>query len=493
MPITKETIANAKNNSVALARFFIEDYEHFVLDKNRELFIYDNGIYKEVDNKLFDEYFMGFLKKYNITETWKLNKISEVKRAVYAMGVLPIVEFDNYDNLICFKNCILNLDKMEENNLSPKYYFTTMVGVDYKADALRAENFVKFLKTVFTLKTGEPDIDTIDNIIKIGGYLLYPQNRLELMFLFLGGGSNGKSILILIFKMFFGEENISHLDLNTLSSKSLEREQLIGSRLNVTTEAKSNNVDSEMIKQIISSETIQITKKNKKAVNYTPRTKLVVASNTQPFFNDTTHGLYRRIYPITFKNRFVTNIKYKKIHNPALKRIFKLKDKKKLLAQMENEKSGVLNIFLVGLKSLRNNNWQLSMSQNSDETLSEYEKSGDSVSHFLTEFYQETPEDSENGLTLEEILQEYREWYRANVSERSLNYSAQSLGRKIKELWRVEPQRKYIGGGKRQSSYPLERKYYVDGTSDGNNAEGGVNNEKTLSQGSINFEKQQNN
>lgn len=493
LPDNKESASNAKGNSVAMARFLMMEYPHMALDKNRELFIYNKGIYEEVDDRKFDELYMSFVKKNNITEIWKINRINEIKRAIHAMGKLPIVEFDAYKSLLCFKNCIIDLKEMKRHEFSPKYYFTTRVDVDYNDEAEYPKTFADFLETTFTLKSGQPDVDTMNNVIKIGGYLLYPQNNLEKMFLFLGEGSNGKSILIAIFEMFFDKKNISYLDLDTLSSSSsLEREKLIGSRLNTTTEAKSKHLDSEMIKKIISSEGITITRKFRTPVDYKPTTKLIVASNTQPSFSDTTHGLYRRIFPITFSNRFVPEAEYKITPMTKAKRIFVAKDKNKLMEKIYQERSSILNLFLGGLKKLLDDKWQLKMSKNSDDTLEDYKNTGDTVSFFLTEFFVEDFDKDGEGLTAEDILLDYRGWYRANVTEQPLKYSVQSLGRKIRELWRIDTKRKYIGPNKRDSFYPLKRRNYAEESiealsGDGDNKKTKPEVKKEISQDEIEF------
>jgi len=353
---------------------------------------------------------------------------------------------------------------MKQFPFSPDYYFTSRVNISYSEVPIKTPVFTEFLQSTFTDKKGNPDQETINNIIRIGGYLFYPQNRLELMFLFLGEGANGKSILITLFEMFFDQENVSYLDLDTLSSKSLERESLIGSRLNTTTEAKSSKMDSEMIKKIISSEGLEVTRKNRKSIKYIPITKLVVASNTQPYFNDTTHGIYRRIFPVTFRNRFVNELEYKTIHMPEAKRIFLGKDKKKIMNGFKDEISGILNLFLGGLNDLRKKKWQLKMSENSEETLSDYKNSGDYVTHFLLEFYKEDNDKNWIGISADEILKEYRYWYHANVAETPLKYGIQSLGRKIKDLWRIEPVRKHVESGKRATFYPIKKKHYATTT-----------------------------
>jgi putative DNA primase/helicase len=474
MSDNNKRVEDAAKNSVSLARFFLEETPNLVLDKAAlngglgpaDFYYYENGIYNYLGGKVFDEWIMRFLVKYNITHIWKANRLAEIQRAMAALGMLKELEFDTYDNLVCLKNGILNLDTWEFMPHSKDFAFRTMVDVDYNANATieQCPEFINFLKDLFLDDDGTADQETINNIIRIGGYLLYPQNRLEQMFLFLGEGSNGKSLLIDTFCMFFSKNNISYLDLNTISTtSSLERERLIGSRINITTEAKSNNADSEVIKKIISSEGIEIHRKFAKAVPYKPITKLVVASNTNPYFNDSTHGLFRRIFPITFPNRFVPQDEYD-LKKGKKKRIFVAKDGQKLRKIFQKEKTAILNLFLSGLKSLRANGWRLVKSLNSLTTMEDYKDAADTAALFLKDHYEENEADKDGimGITTEEILAHYRCWYRENVSEKPLNYSSPAIGRKIRELFRVESKRIYHTNGTRKTVFSLKPKSYVE-------------------------------
>ena len=468
--VIKKSIKSAANNSVALARFFLEEYPDLVIDKvamggrdgSIDLYYYKDGIYTFLFEQKFDMFLMDFLNNNGLSHIWKIGRINEIRRAIIALNVIPVVEFDAYDNLLCFKNGILNLDNLRLIGHDKKYYFRTQIDIDYKKSDESCPNFVEFLKSLFTDGKNECDQETVSNIVRIGGYLLYPQNRLKKMFLFLGEGSNGKSLLIDIFCIFFAKENISYLDLNTLSQgDSKERERIIGSRINVTTEAKSNNVDSEMIKKIISSEGIEIHRKFLKSIPYKPVAKLVVASNTNPYFNDSTHGIYRRIFPITFANRYVSKEDYLLTKTPEKKRIFLAKDEYELMDNFKKEKAAILNLFLNGLRDLRNHGWQLKNTVNSRMTMKAYKESSDTAALFLIEHYEEA-DDFITGPTVEEILSHYRSWYRDNVTERPLKYSVVALSRKIKELFRIESNRIYLTGGGRKTIFPLKEKNYVE-------------------------------
>jgi putative DNA primase/helicase len=476
-------IKNSASDSVVLARAFKEEYKYFVLDKialagkaggsgTPEVYLYNeqSGIYNFIDAYRFDCLLMKFLTKYELTKVWKANRLAEIKRAFLSFGELDEVEFDSYDNLLCLDNGILNLDTYDVSPYSPSLYFRTKISVAYDKEIKSAPNFVDFLKSCFINRHGEVDEDTVTNLIRIGGYLLYPKNKLRLMFLFLGEGSNGKSLLMDIYSMFFSEANISYLDLDTISSLGLEREALINSRINITTEAKSSNMNAEMIKKIISSEGIMITRKNRLAVAYRPITKIIVASNINPYFNDTTHGIYRRIFPVTFGNRFEPLNEYQKHTRPELKNIYLAKDEDEMRANFRAEKSAILNMFLIGLKSLRDNGWQLKKTFNSQAAMEDYKSSSDTIGFFLSNYYEEMTEEERklenitdvSGYSADEVLAYYREWYRHNVMDKALNFSVQSMGKKIKELFRCDSIRKYTTDGDRATYYLIKKKNHTE-------------------------------
>jgi len=474
-----QAIRNSEKNSVAIARFFLEEYPYFVLDKialegdgdgkggTYELYDYDpnSGLYKYIDDSQFDRYYMNFILKYGIDKIWKINRINEIKRAIFALNKLPEVEFDSKETLLLLNNGIYDIIKDELYEFSPTIYFRTKIDVDYERGAT-SRAFAQFLMDCFRLSENTYDIETVESLIKIGGYLLYPKNKLKLMFLFLGEGSNGKSILSDIYQMFFHKGGITHLDLNTLSSSSsLEREKIIGSRFNVTTEAKSDKLDSEMIKKIISSEGIMVTRKFKVAVSYRPITKILVASNMNPYFNDTTHGIYRRIHPVTFPNRFVPKAEYRKFVNPEKKNIYLARDEDEMFEEFRKDKSGIFNMFIAGLRKIIDNNWQLEKSANSQATLDEYKDASDNLGYFLRQYYEEFDEESDEdspGVSANEVLEHYRIWHRDNVSETALRLGVQSIGKKIKELFRVESKRSYINKKDRVSLYPIKRINYAE-------------------------------
>lgn len=464
-----KAVKSAKDDMIALANLIIESSDAIVrtagdlaMDEDPAIYLYNGRCYDMLMENNFYKLLYDFFNEYELTKLWKTTKMNEIRLAMEASDKIKTVEMDMHEHHICLRNGILDLNTMKLQPHSPDFYFTTYVNIDYDPKQQDAPNFVEFLQTTFD-EFGRTDTETIDNIIRIGGYLLYPQNKLNLMFLFLGDGANGKSLLLEVFQMFFNKRNVSFLDLSTLASPtSLERERIIGSRLNITSEAKGAEIESDMIKRIISGEGIEVTRKFRKPISYRPICKMVVASNDTPFFNDVSHGIFRRLFPITFRNKFVPADQYKYVEDPKLKRTYPAKDYIELVHAFEKEKSAILNIFLTGLKMLLDSNWSIDPSANSKKTKQEYQEVPDKARAFLEENYIPSKDETTDIIY---ILEDYRAWYKMNVSENNLRFSSVTLGKKIKELFNLDSIRisKYANGQQvRSRVYKIRRKTYED-------------------------------
>jgi putative DNA primase/helicase len=297
---------------------------------------------------------------------------------------------------------------------------------------------------VFTNDDGSPDFATIDNIIQLGGYLLYNQIKMEKMFIFYGGGSNGKSILIdYIYKPFFPKQFTSSLSLNILSDdSSFNREPLIYSRVNFATEQKASDLESDELKKIITGEDVEILRKyNPKPLNHKTNTKLVVSGNRFMRFKDTSEGLRRRLMIFNFMNRFETNpMKYKKIVQPHKQRIFPAGNKDAMIEGLKEELPAILNTFLDGLRILRDNNWTFLESENNESVYKEYLNEADYLGTWLEETFV-VDNDSTEYHTSKEILLMYKDWWEYNFPDKKFDTSTKLIGRRINDVFRVDSQK----------------------------------------------------
>lgn len=422
-----KAIAKEFKDHVVMAMRIVEDYPDMV-SCQENLYRFNGKCYDLLSDKALDGIFLEFCMRHGVTKAWK--NISSIIRALLVYPKIKTIDAMNaYDNLICLNNGVLNIHTKEFSAHAPEFYFDSFVNVDYSAEATECPDFIKYLNSTFN-----DDKETIVNIIRLGGYLLDTSCAAERMFLFDGSGANGKSVLINTFQLFFADDQITPLSLDKLASDSFSKELLIKSRVNFCAEQKKSYLDSEEIKKIITGDKIEIERKFKIALTFTPKTKLIVACNGLPKFNDTTHAIYRRLLLVRFHNQYLSPVEYGKLKNPSRINAH-LKDLD-LFDKIKDEKSAILNLFISGLVDLRKNKYQFIESGDSIEAMLAFKRDSDTVREFLEDNY-EVDEDCKTPLRY--IFEHYRNWYHYNVQDSGvIKFRINEMGKRLSEVLGVK-------------------------------------------------------
>jgi P4 family phage/plasmid primase-like protien len=420
-------IVRNQKDPIQMAMFLVEEYPNLIRCQEN-IYKYNGKCYDLLSDKDLDEMFLTFCINYGVTSAWK--NIGSVVRAFLVYPKIRKVEkMNDYPQLLNLNNGILNIHTKEFIKHDPSYNFDSFVAIDYNAEDKSCPVFLKYLTNTFN---GQKD--TITNIIRLGGYLLDTSCAAEKMFLFDGGGSNGKSVLINTFQMFFSEDQITPLSLDKLASDSFSKELLIKSRVNFCAEQKKGFLDSEELKKIITCDKMEINRKFKVSLSFTPKCKIISASNGKPTFKDNSYAIYRRILIVNFPNKYVSDIEYAKIKNPTSCHVF-LKDKT-LLDKIKLELSAILNLFIEGLLDLRANNYEFIESEDSVVAMNEYKRDSDTVREFLEDNY-EIDEDAKT--PLREIYDYYKSWYHYNVQENGvIKFRINEMGKRIKDIMGID-------------------------------------------------------
>lgn len=428
------------------------ELSNHVLDKNnsinlrmgsKDLYIYTGKFYKYLSDFQLSQLIQKFYIDNGGAYYYTPAKAENISKTIKSSPMIKEVEFDSYNNLINLENGVFDLDKYQLLPHDKNQVFTYCLDVKYDEKDRDCPNFINFLQGIFTNDDGSPDNDTIENIFRLGGYLIYPQNKIEKIFIFLGGGENGKTMLIDILSSFFPDEFISSVALSTLSNEnSQERTPLLKSRLNVSSEAKGDKVDDGEIKKIASGQKISVARKFMDPVEIRSRTKLLVDSNHMLYFNDTSWGMERRLAFFDFKNTFLDKEFYNRIQNPEKKRIFLGRNKDEFMSQIMKEKSAIFNLFIDGLIELKSRNWKLPQTQNMNNIMDEYKDQTDTLGTWLVENYvvNENVEKKEDLLPVTAIVQEYAVYYSENFAGKRINCSSKLIGRRIKDKFKVDGQ-----------------------------------------------------
>ena len=183
-------------------------------------------------------------------------------------------------------NKIINLQNGEIRQRNKSDYFTDFVKYDYLNDYNEIPGFIK---NIF-----DNNIELINFIQQILGYVLTGSNELQCFIIFYGNGSNGKSTLLKLLELILGNM-FQSMTLFELYKKEPEylinKYNLLNKRLYILDECEKNmELNDRKIKFLVDK----------------CYSKLILCTNYKPVFN-TNFSFIRRLIYIPFNIKFVNN------------------------------------------------------------------------------------------------------------------------------------------------------------------------------------------
>jgi len=274
---------------------------------------------------------------------------------------------DKYLNL---RNGLLNLETLELEEHRRDVYFTWQLDFDYEPKA-KSPTFWKYLESTFVHPDGTADGDVIRLVLEALGYSLTADTNLKASFWLRGESNSGKSKLLTLLSNLMGNMHTT-IDLNQLGTNKFMLAKLAGKRVVTCAEAAVNHIIPDAIYKILvgGSDQIFADVKNKTAITFVPKTKVWWAMNDAPRTVDRSGAMLNRIHIIPF-TRVV----------PAESRDVLLDSK--LFA----ERSGILNLALRGLKTLRANGNNFKEPEISKLMREEYRLMNDTEQNFINDCF----------------------------------------------------------------------------------------------------------
>lgn len=350
-----------------------------------------------------------------------------------------ICNYDKHENLIALNNGVYDLQNKEFLPHSNSYLFTEKSPVNYNPN----EDCPVFKKALEEITCNDKEL--LLCMQEIFGYTLINNNKAGKIFLFTGVGSNGKSFCSDILTKIVGESNVSSIPLSKFQTE-FGLEGLIGKNLNIANE---NEVDgylsTQNIKSLATGDTINISLKYKKAIDYKTTVKLIFLLNNLPNVKDITHGFYRRLMIIPFN------------------RVFKKEEMDlELTKKVCKELSGVLNWSIEGATRLIKNNYKFTESKSVNEILDSYIRNQNPVATFLKEVL---IRDSNHRESRKDVLEAYKYWLNqedilANGSDSSQSFW-NLLDKNIKSELGIDMETRKIQGTRYLNGFKIDKsKFY---------------------------------
>ena len=146
------------------------------------------------------------------------------------------------------------------------------------------------------LRSSVPDQDLCDYLQELMGDTLTPTNRHQVATLLKGGGRNGKSVLVRLMSAL--HERVAPMRLDKLAGFQLM--PLLNASLVVVEEVPAAGFDEQMLKALISGESVTVDRKYLSPIAYRPTAKWLISTNNDQRSRDNTTGFWRRLCIVPF-------------------------------------------------------------------------------------------------------------------------------------------------------------------------------------------------
>lgn len=258
--------------------------------RSKELFYFNDrlGIYSNDES-----YIMGYMTKLcpQLKDYQKQETVKYILNYLYD----ETVEFNTNPYSIVFKNGVLDISTNSFEDTTPTHLESIQINCNYTQPKPSHATVDEFFHTA---TNGDKDIEQL--LYEAIGYSMLKTNELQLAFMLVGTGRNGKSTYLDLVKAVLGKGNYASVSFKDLQN-NFRASMLINKLASFAGDVSNQPIqDSELIKSIIAGEEVTMEQKYKNAITQEAYSTMFYACNTLPRTPDTTDGFYRRFCIIPF-------------------------------------------------------------------------------------------------------------------------------------------------------------------------------------------------
>ena len=282
---------------VKFQEFIMKKYNLKYLSEDQQFFRYNGYCYENIKQDLLNNICQKELKE--LRKLFGKSKFTEfIHFSIGADFVEDKKAYADQVRYLTLKNGLFDLDKEVLIPHSPDFFTLNLLPYGYEPDA-KCPTFDQYLKDVFN---NNPEM--IEFVQEIVGYAFHKSIPTPTLFFLIGSGSNGKTVFINTITSLIGEENTCSISLSFLS-KEYYILGLYGKMINVSTETPRNRLmNTDIVKAVVSGDWVSGRQPYQKPTMFKPFAKHYLAMNEMPQIDDSSYGMWRRIFPIEFPRTF---------------------------------------------------------------------------------------------------------------------------------------------------------------------------------------------
>lgn len=270
-------------------------------------------------------------------------------------------------NYLTFQNGLYDLNQRILLAHNPDIFTTNLLPYEYEP-AAQCPRFRQYLEEVFM-----NNHETINLIQEAVGYAFHKTIPKPAIFFLIGQGSNGKSVFINTLTSLVGENNACSVSLNSLT-KEYYILDLLGKMINISSETPHRKqINMDIVKAAVAGDWITGRVPYKPPTKFKSYAKHYLAMNEFPVIDDSSHGMWRRLYFIDFPRTFSEQ-----------------EMDVNLTEKLQQELSGIFNWALEGYRRLRKNKFVFTQGPNMKKLKQSYKTQSNSVLAFAENHLRKT-------------------------------------------------------------------------------------------------------
>jgi len=290
-----------------LAEFIAKKFA--VVYFNGNFYVWNGERYVDYDNVIDAVIYKHLIKCGFPREKRATFYVAEVRKQIQYMCSVREFPFNKHNGYIMVpvKNGVIwwKDGEIELIPNSPVFGFTYCLNVKYIPNQ-KHDRIFKFLKSL----VNEEDLEIL---YEIPASCLVRVHFPYAYFLY-GTGSNGKSTYLNLITNLLGEENVSNVSLQDLSSPHTNRFRtaaLIGKLANIFPDLPSTQLwTTDVFKALTGDDYITVEKKFKEPFSFKNTARLIFSANEFPRTRDESDAFWRRWIIVKFPNKFKNNPKF---------------------------------------------------------------------------------------------------------------------------------------------------------------------------------------
>ncbi len=300
--------ANGEPDHLTLARAVIADIgRENLLATVAHVWLWnkDVGVWKSIPDRLLKQIVQRVIE--DTGEGVYRGLVDGVTEIAKSETFRPEHRWNQNRDVINFKNGELHwmVTGWELKIFVREHYLTTQIPHNYNPSAT-CPRFLRFLDEIF-----DGDADSKQKkqaLLEMMGYSLTTNTAFERFALLIGGGANGKSVVMGILEHMLGVDNICAVQPSEFTNK-FQRAHMHGKLANLVTEiAEGGVIADDKLKAIVSGETITAEHKNQPPFDFSPFCTCWFGTNHMPHTRDFSDALFRRALVMPFNKTFKAGV-----------------------------------------------------------------------------------------------------------------------------------------------------------------------------------------